>query len=108
MAEPVSSHNFRQCLADVLVVQGLGHRFAGAPVLVEVDVQGAGYVEQTPDVRIAGFVAQTVHCSEQFPMALVFPVTACCDGFHDLCGGAPAFLGSLPDVAGCELYFCLA
>lgn len=39
------------------VVQGLGHGFAGAPVLVEVNVQGAGYVEQTPDVRIAGFGA---------------------------------------------------
>ena len=30
------------------VVQGLGHGFAGAPVLVEVNVQGAGYVKQTP------------------------------------------------------------
>ena len=85
------------------VVQGLGHGFAGAPVLVEVNVQGAGYVKQTPDVRISRLFAQTVHCSEQLPMTLVFPVAACCDGLHDLRGGAPAFLGSLADVAGGEL-----
>ena len=85
------------------VVQGLGHGFAGAPVLVEVNVQGAGSVKQTPDVRISRLFAQTVHCSEQLPMTLVFPVAACCDGLHDLRGGAPAFLGSLADVAGGEL-----
>ena len=40
-------------------------------------------------------------------MALVVPVAVCCDGFHDLGGGAPAFLRSLPDVAGRELLSCL-
>ena len=40
---------------------------------------------------------------DRLPLALVFPVMARRDGFHYLRGPAPAFLRSLPDIAGRKL-----
>jgi hypothetical protein len=41
-------------------------------------------------------------------MALVFPVAARRDGFQYLRGRTPAFLRSLPDIAGRKFFSCLA
>ena len=89
------------------VVQAAGYVGSVAPILIEIDVQRAGNVEQAADVLVAGFGHQTGDGIEQCGVVSVLPAALFGDGFDHLGGGAPAFFGGLADVAGGEFVSAL-
>lgn len=70
------------------------------PVLVEVDVERAGHVEQPSDVLISDLVGQSIHRVTEQRVGPVAPSALFRNGLHHLRRGPPTFLRRLAHVAG--------